>query len=72
MEELGEGLKELKWLLTSWEEQKYQPTRHPELPRTKPPTKEHAWLPLHMQWIALSSISGRGGLLSCKSSNAPV
>jgi hypothetical protein len=29
MEELGEGLKELKGFATPWEEQQYQPTRTP-------------------------------------------
>ena len=51
-EELGEGLKELKGFATPWEEQQYQPTRSPNLPGTKPPTKEYAcrdpWLQLHM------------------------
>ena len=41
MEELGEGLKELKEFATLQEEQ-YQPVRPSlELPRTKPPTKEY-------------------------------
>jgi hypothetical protein len=55
MEELGEGLKELKGFATPQKEQKYQPTRcapPPELPGTKPPTKEYTWrdpwLQLHM------------------------
>ena len=43
MEELGEGLKELKGFATPQEEQQYQPTRPPELLRTKPPTKEYIW-----------------------------
>jgi hypothetical protein len=34
----------------------------PELPRTKPPTKEYTWLQLHMrQRMALSGINGRRG-----------
>ena len=36
MEELGEGLKELKGMETPYEEQQYS-----ELPETMPPTKEH-------------------------------
>lgn len=38
-EELGKGLKEFA---TPQEEQKYQSTRPPKFPTTKPPTKEHA------------------------------
>ena len=44
MEELEKGLKELKGFATPEGEQQYQPTRHtPELPGTKPPTKEYIW-----------------------------
>ena len=43
MEELGKGLKELKEFATPWEEQQYQPTKLPELPRSKQPTKEYTW-----------------------------
>jgi hypothetical protein len=43
MEELEKGLKELKEFATPQEEQQYQPTRTPELPGTKPPTKEYTW-----------------------------
>jgi hypothetical protein len=42
MEELGEGLKELKGIATPLEEQ-HQPTRTPEIPEKKPPTKEYTW-----------------------------
>jgi len=42
-EELEKGLKELNRFATPQEEQKYQPTRPPELPGTKPPTKEYTW-----------------------------
>jgi hypothetical protein len=52
MEELGEGLKELKGFATPYEEQKYQPPPPQELPRTKTPTKEYTrrdpMLQLHM------------------------
>jgi hypothetical protein len=51
MEELEKGLKELKEFATNpMEEQQYQPIRPPppELPGTKPPTKEYTWLQLHM------------------------
>jgi hypothetical protein len=43
MEELGEGLKELKGFATPQKEEQYQPTRPPphELPGTKPPTQEY-------------------------------
>jgi hypothetical protein len=34
MEELGEGLKELKGFATPYEEQQPQPTRHPRAPRS--------------------------------------
>jgi hypothetical protein len=45
MEELEKGMKELKGFATPQEEQQYQTTRHPppELPGTKPPTKEYTW-----------------------------
>jgi hypothetical protein len=48
MEELGEGLKELKGFATTEEEQQYQPTRPPppncpKLPRTNPPTNVYTW-----------------------------
>ena len=46
VEELEKGLKELKGFATPYEEQ-YQPPS-PELPGTKPPTKEYTWLWLHM------------------------
>jgi hypothetical protein len=41
MEEPEEGLQELKGIATSYEEQ-YQ-LDHPELPGTKPSTKEYTW-----------------------------
>jgi hypothetical protein len=53
LEELGEGLKELKGIATLQEEQQFinQPDT-PELPGTKLPTKEYTrrdpWLQLHM------------------------
>jgi hypothetical protein len=56
MEELEKGLKELKGFAAQYEEQQYQSTRPPELPRTKPPNKKYTsrdpWLQLHMyhQW----------------------
>jgi len=40
MQELDKGLKEMKEFATPQEEQQYQPTIPPELPGTKPPTKE--------------------------------
>jgi len=40
MEELRKGLKELKRFAIPQEEQQNQPTRHPELPRSNPLTKE--------------------------------
>jgi len=43
MEELEEGLKELKGFAIPQEEQQYQPTRPPELPGTKLPPKEYTW-----------------------------
>ena len=52
MEELGEELKELKGLATPQEEQQYQTTRSPTLPRTKPPTKEYRW---RDPWVQLYS-----------------
>jgi hypothetical protein len=42
MEELGEGLKELKELANPHEKQ-YQPTRPSKLPGTKSPTKKYTW-----------------------------
>jgi hypothetical protein len=33
VEELGEGLKELKEFAVPWEEQQYEPTRSPRAPR---------------------------------------
>ena len=52
IEELEKGLKELKGFATPEEEQQYQPTRAPDLPGTKSPTKEYTgrnpWLQLHM------------------------
>jgi hypothetical protein len=45
MEELEKGLKELKGFVTPEEEQKYQPTRPPELPGTKPPIKDQPMPP---------------------------
>jgi hypothetical protein len=64
MEELGEGLKELK------NNNLNQPDL-PEFPRTQPPTKDYTskdpWLQMHMkQRIALSCINGRGGPCFCK------
>ena len=51
VEELGEGLKELKGFAAPQEEQQFQPDLS-ELPGTKPPTKEYTWrdpwLQLHM------------------------
>jgi len=41
IEELGEGLKELKGFETPYEEQHYQPIRHPKAPKDYPPTKEY-------------------------------
>jgi hypothetical protein len=63
MEELRGGLKEWKAFASPWKEQ-YQPD-HPELPGTKPPTKEYtwkdSWLQLHMwQRVVLSGINGNG------------
>jgi hypothetical protein len=43
MEELGEGLKELKGIATQQEEQQYQLTGLLKALRTKLQTKEHAW-----------------------------
>jgi hypothetical protein len=56
MKELENRLKELKGVATTQEEKQYQPTRTPhplpELPGTKPPTKEYTWrdpwIPQHM------------------------
>jgi hypothetical protein len=52
MEELGKGPKELKELAAPYNEQQYEPTSTPELPGTKPLTKEYTWrntwLQLHM------------------------
>jgi hypothetical protein len=47
---------------------------HPELPGTKPSTKEYTWLQLHMwQRVALTCIKGRRGPWSYESSiDAPV
>jgi hypothetical protein len=51
VDKLREEIKELKEIATPWEEQ-YQLTRPPELPGTKPPTKEYTWrdpwLQIHM------------------------
>jgi hypothetical protein len=46
----------------------------PELPGTKPSTKEYTWLQLHtLQRMALSCINGRGGPWSFEGSiDAPV
>jgi hypothetical protein len=49
MEEVEKGLKELKGFMTPQEEQQYQPTRSPELPGTKLPTKEYTWRDLWLQ-----------------------
>jgi hypothetical protein len=43
MEELGQGLKELKEMAPSWKDQQCQLSPTCELPETKPPTKEHTW-----------------------------
>jgi hypothetical protein len=44
MEELGEGLKELKGIATPLEEQQYKLTQTPsKLPGTQLPTIEHIW-----------------------------
>jgi hypothetical protein len=52
MEELGEGLKELKGMATPQEDQQSQPTPDPwEFPETKPPTKEHTWTGQVLQHI---------------------
>ena len=45
MEEVEKGLKELKGFMTPQEEQQYQPTRSPELPGTKLPTKDQPMTP---------------------------
>jgi hypothetical protein len=52
MEELGEGLKELKGIATPYEEQQYQLTR--KLPGTKSPTKEHTWAGL---WLPATYVA---------------
>ena len=43
MENLGKEVKKLKGFTSPKEEQHYQPPRPPELPGTKPPTKEYTW-----------------------------
>ena len=54
MEEVEKGPKDLKGFAAPQEEQQYEPTSTPppELPGTKPPTKEYTWrnplLQLHM------------------------
>jgi hypothetical protein len=47
MDDLGEGLKELKGLHHLWKNNINQ-QNPPELPGTKPPTKEYTLLQLHM------------------------
>ena len=41
--ELEKVSKELKGFAALWEEQYYELTSTPELPGTKPPTKENTW-----------------------------
>jgi len=43
MEELGKGLKELKGLQPRRKSNKINQPDHPELPGTKPVTKEYTW-----------------------------
>jgi hypothetical protein len=43
MKELEKVSKELKGFAALWEEQYYELTSTPELPGTKPPTKENTW-----------------------------
>jgi hypothetical protein len=51
VEDIGEGLKELKEIATLQKEQ-YQQNGPPRAPGTKPPTKEYTWrepwLQIHM------------------------
>jgi len=69
MEELGQGLKELKGITIPYEQQ-CQLTHHPAFPGTKPLAKEYTWMGPWLQLpkqqrIALSRINGRGDLWSC-------
>ena len=75
MEEVEKGPKDLKGFAAPQEEQQYEPTSTPppELPGTKPPTKEYTWrnpwLQLHMQQrMALSDINWRKGPWSSEGS----
>jgi hypothetical protein len=43
IKELEKGPKELKGFADPYEEQHYELTSIPELPETKPPTKENTW-----------------------------
>ena len=67
VEELEEGLKELRGFAATWGEQQCQPAWCPELPGTGPQTKEYTWSdpwlqPPMWQKMALLDISGKSGL----------
>ena len=57
MEELEKRLKELRGFVTPWLEQQSLPARPPELPGTRPPTKEYMEGPM-----ALAAFVAEDGL----------
>jgi hypothetical protein len=64
VEELEKRLKELRGFAALWGEQQCQQARSPELPGTRPPTKEYTWSdpwrwPHVWQKMTLLDISGR-------------
>jgi hypothetical protein len=60
IEELEKGPKELKGLQPHRKNNNINQPDPPELPGTKPPTKEYTWLQLHiLQRMALSCSNGR-------------
>jgi hypothetical protein len=72
MEELGEGLRSWRGLQSHRKDNNINHPDPPELPRTKPATKQYTWrdpwVQLHIyQRMALSYINGRGVSLYCES-----